>query len=442
MTKTVKTAKKPASLKQKNMKQKTKPNREPESLIAYKGFDRDLEDDGVKYEVSKEYQSNDTRFKALFSPIEVISYCSPAFSRFCIVEQSGKFSKSIYDDFHTNPETESRSTKIKLHREVSLYDFIQTIHVFSEPVKPDAGTGVLDCDRFKASDPRLPERTPPVYEMDYFGDLRKQPVNLQPECQHNVSATQDRHTCVGTRHPHCAAVARTAGSMAYTKGIANVSMATCHSSIAYAGSCHSVAVTTGVESVAMTAETASVAVGLSLGRIVALEDTSAAIGAAKSLIESYGNYSVAGSLANFSTVIAKGCSSVAFTMGSFCTVECEKERSIAVATDHKWNTVSAGKGGAAIIFRDASHRIFSTNCVKAKEGGVVIIIGLDDGGNVVDVQYKLAGKDIEPDTFYRLNPSDELIRVSANGLKEYYPEKIVMPDAVTIKNKEESEETV
>ena len=67
-----------------------------QKIKAYKGFDKDLSCRGFKYEVGKEYEeTGDIKackkgFHACPYPLDVFSYYTPAGSRFCEVEQSGK----------------------------------------------------------------------------------------------------------------------------------------------------------------------------------------------------------------------------------------------------------------------------------------------------------------------------------------------------------------
>lgn len=67
-----------------------------QKIKAYKAFDKDLSCRGFKYEVGKEYEETgdikacEKGFHACPYPLDVFSYYTPAGSRFCEVEQSGK----------------------------------------------------------------------------------------------------------------------------------------------------------------------------------------------------------------------------------------------------------------------------------------------------------------------------------------------------------------
>lgn len=74
-----------------------------QKIKAYKGFDKDLSCRGFKYEVGKEYEETgdikacEKGFYACPYPLDVFSYYTPAGSRFCEVEQSGKIDDSESD---------------------------------------------------------------------------------------------------------------------------------------------------------------------------------------------------------------------------------------------------------------------------------------------------------------------------------------------------------
>ena len=74
-----------------------------QKLKTYKAFDKDLSCRGFKYEVGKEYEETgdikacEKGFHACPYPLDVFSYYTPAGSRFCEVEQSGKIDDSESD---------------------------------------------------------------------------------------------------------------------------------------------------------------------------------------------------------------------------------------------------------------------------------------------------------------------------------------------------------
>lgn len=108
------------------------------TIIAYKGFERDLKCRGFQYEIGKEYElpkgekpevcSNG--FHACESPLEVLNYYflddDANLSRFCEVEQSGKFSKEESGEFSNEKNTTKvASSKIKIKKEITFTDLIK-----------------------------------------------------------------------------------------------------------------------------------------------------------------------------------------------------------------------------------------------------------------------------------------------------------------------------
>ena len=104
---------------------------ENKTITAYKGFDKDLKCRGFQYEIGEEYElpkgesvsvcSNG--FHACESPLEVLDYYfmdgHANLLRFCVVEQSGEFSKEV-------DSTKVASSKIKIKKEITFADLINS----------------------------------------------------------------------------------------------------------------------------------------------------------------------------------------------------------------------------------------------------------------------------------------------------------------------------
>ena len=89
----------------------------------YKGMDANMQCRGFQYEVGKEYETDEAvvckaGFHACEYPLDVINYYAPAESRYAVVEQSGKISKSGED-------TKVASTKIKIVAEIGLAGLVE-----------------------------------------------------------------------------------------------------------------------------------------------------------------------------------------------------------------------------------------------------------------------------------------------------------------------------
>ena len=95
-----------------------------ETIVAYKGFDKDLKCRGFQYEVGKEYEEPDAKacekgFHACEMPLDVLSYYEPGKqSRYCVVEQSGVISK--HDD-----DSKVASSKIKIGAEIGILGLVK-----------------------------------------------------------------------------------------------------------------------------------------------------------------------------------------------------------------------------------------------------------------------------------------------------------------------------
>ena len=90
-----------------------------ETIVSYKGFDKDLKCRGFQYEVGKEYEEPKAKacesgFHACEQPLDVFNYYHPKDgSRFCVVEQAGEISKE-------NADSKVASSKIKIGAEIGI----------------------------------------------------------------------------------------------------------------------------------------------------------------------------------------------------------------------------------------------------------------------------------------------------------------------------------
>lgn len=89
----------------------------------YKGMDANMQCRGFQYEVGKEYETDEAvaceaGFHACEYPLDAFKYYPPAESRYAVVEQSGKISKSGED-------TKVASTKIKIVAEIGLAGLVE-----------------------------------------------------------------------------------------------------------------------------------------------------------------------------------------------------------------------------------------------------------------------------------------------------------------------------
>ena len=115
---------------------------ENKEIIAYKGFNQDWTCRGYQYEIGKTYEHKgdvkacESGFHACEYPLDVLSYYSPAVSKFAVVKMSGETSKDSDD-------TKIASAKITIETEINLPEMIKKA---VEWIK-----GKVDWDTDKAS---------------------------------------------------------------------------------------------------------------------------------------------------------------------------------------------------------------------------------------------------------------------------------------------------
>ena len=92
------------------------------TIISYKGFNKDLKCRGFKYEVGKTYKHNGVvecckgGFHACENPLDVLKFYNDFDSRYCKVEQSGVFSKD---------GNKTASSEIEIVSEIGFVDLFK-----------------------------------------------------------------------------------------------------------------------------------------------------------------------------------------------------------------------------------------------------------------------------------------------------------------------------
>ena len=119
-----------------------------ETIISYKGFNKELKCHGYQYEIGKEYEEKDAvacdrGFHACEQPIEVFNYYAPGEqSRYCLVEQSGKIDRK-------GDDSKVASSKIKIGAEIGIPGIVKAQ---IEYVKSHTTTEYTDPERATAGE--------------------------------------------------------------------------------------------------------------------------------------------------------------------------------------------------------------------------------------------------------------------------------------------------
>lgn len=99
-------------------------NQNEETIVTYKGFDKDFKCRDFQYEVGGEYTHTgpvnacESGFHACEYPLHVFNYYSPSGSRFAVVEQSGNLSRHGED-------TKVASRHIRIKFEIGIADLVK-----------------------------------------------------------------------------------------------------------------------------------------------------------------------------------------------------------------------------------------------------------------------------------------------------------------------------
>ena len=168
---------------------------ENETITTYKGFDKDLKCRGFQYEVGKEYELpkgesvsvRSNGFHACESPLEVLDYYfmdgHANLLRFCVVEQSGEFSKEVNS-------TKVASSKIKIKKEITFADLINSgVEWLKEKTSNDGGG---DSAIIASAD-----NCTHIGSCDDFAQIGSSGCNAQigssGDCAHIASSSDDAH---------------------------------------------------------------------------------------------------------------------------------------------------------------------------------------------------------------------------------------------------------
>lgn len=115
----------------------------------YKGMDANMQCRGFQYEVGKEYETDEAvaceaGFHACEYPLDVFKYYPPAKSRYAVVEQSGKISKSGED-------TKVASTEIKIVAEIGIAELVKAAIEYTKTRAKEEPGGHATGDQGAAS---------------------------------------------------------------------------------------------------------------------------------------------------------------------------------------------------------------------------------------------------------------------------------------------------
>ena len=123
------------------MMSKKKEQTVEQPLVAYKGFDKNMQCRGFQYEVGKTYKHEgrvmvcDAGFHSCEHPLDVFNYYNPADSRFAVVKASGKISRHKDD-------SKVASKSISIVAEISIAGLVKAAIEYTssrcKPVDPES----------------------------------------------------------------------------------------------------------------------------------------------------------------------------------------------------------------------------------------------------------------------------------------------------------------
>ena len=132
--------------------QKAKPVAQYQSIVTYKGFDKNWKCRGLQYEVGKTYEHTgkvvlcDSGFHACEHPLHVLLYYKPAHSVYAVVEQSGVLARDDND-------SKVASSKITVTAQIDLAGLIKAAIKYTiDRCTPDQGASTDKNNRSVSTD--------------------------------------------------------------------------------------------------------------------------------------------------------------------------------------------------------------------------------------------------------------------------------------------------
>ena len=357
-------------------------NQNEETIVAYKGFDKDFKCRDFQYKAGKKYKHKGTikvcesGFHACEHPLNVFEYYPPSKSRFAVVEQSGDLSRGISD-------TKVASRNIRIKFEIGIADLVKAA-------------------------------------VEYVSS-RCKPVHANP----SASASGDWGAALATEDWGAALASGYLGAASATGNFGAASV-TGNRGAALASGYRGAASTTGNFGAALASgyRGAASATG-DFGAASATGDCGAASatgngGAALTT----GNWGAASTTGDGGAASATGDWSVASATGGCARAEAAGHCGAAVATGYQGEALATGRCGVAastVQFGAASakgpHSVAlvsgADGRAKGENGCALFLVYREpNDGSILHAKALIVGKNgIKPDTWYRLNSNGEVERV-------------------------------
>ncbi|ORJ40369.1 hypothetical protein A4A64_08200 [Haemophilus influenzae] len=308
---------------------------ENKEIIAYKGFNQDWTCRGYQYEIGKTYEhKGDVKacksgFHACEYPLDVLSYYSPAVSKFAVVKMSGETSKDSDD-------TKIASAKITIETEINLPEMVKKA---VEWIK-----GKVDWDAAEKSNTGN-------------GSV--------------ATNTGDRSAATNTGN----------GSVATNTGSWSVATNTGYQSVATNTGDRSVATNTGSWSVATNTGYQSAATNTGNGSVATNTGY-------QSVATNTGYQSVATNTGNRSAATNTGNRSVATNTGNQSAAEVSSKQSIAVALGWQSKAKASIDGAIVCVYRNHEGELIHIKASKVGENNIKADTWytLDEIGKFVEVK--------------------------------------------------------
>jgi len=331
-----------------------------EPIKAFKGFNKNWQCRGYQYKVGESYthegkiQACKEGFHACTYPLDVFNYYEPAASRYAVVLMDGE--TSTHDE-----DSKIAAARITIEAEITIPQMVKSaIEWIMGQIKGDAQVHATD-DHSHASNTGY----------------------------HSAASNTGDYSAASNTGDYSAASNTGYYSAASNTGNYSAASNTGYHSAASNTGYHSAASNTGDYSAA--SNTGYYSAASNTGHYSAASNTGY-----RSAASNTGNYSAASNTGHYSAASNTGYRSAASNTGYYSAASNTGDRSAAsVEGKHSVAMASGYKSRA-----------------KACEGSAIVLCYRDDDFNLVHIRAGIAGKDVQANTWYRLNEQGEFVEDS------------------------------
>ncbi len=395
-------------------------------VTSYKGFNSNLKCINYQYKVGKTYHHDgpvelcSSGFHACEYPLHIFNFYTPCSSRFTVVEQSG---------YMQTDNVKIVSSIIHIKREINILElataakkYIQDLHSLkcniqgsdqdSEWVSINMGYDQTDVDGLDKLEHSEGASLTSVNTVKFGGTGGGVAVNsLNYGMAKNYatfgSAVSNRHYSIAENYGYCGTASNSGTcSLSINDSVSGVASVSGNNSISNNMGDFGIATNTGNYGMAVNTGDFGIATCTGSGGAITSVGKLAIAGTCGefTLIESTGVRCAAISTGNNSATNSTGHGSIAGNTGLESTVDSKGDSTLSCCNGFLSTSSVKGKGSVAVASGNSGQ-------AKASLGSAIVLTYRGESNELLHIRCGIAGRDIEPDTWYALDIDGEFVRM-------------------------------